>query len=775
MPPVLAWGFAAPWLLWGLLLAVAPPIIHWLFRRRYRDTPWAAMQFLAAAAKRQTRWQRLDQWLLLAVRMLIPLAAAVALAGPTWQLATGGGPSTAPVQRVLVADASLSLSAVENGRSRLTATKDRALALTGTARPGDAWQLVRMAASPPRAVISHPALQVGPVNEELQNLAPTSEPAEPLAALDTVLSLLGQDRGGFRREVHLLTDGQRSSWRPDDEPQRARLQSLLQAIGAQARIVWEDVSSGPLDNTAVVDLTLDRSYVQVGQPIRATATIRRFGQPPEQPRTLEWRVDGRLVARQAVDLSQEETATQTLPYVPASAGDVRIEAALDPDVLTADDRRGAVCLVRTAVRVLLVDGRPSGVPFENATDALKLALAPAAGATATAGETSGIEPTVISDGELLGTELSRFDVVFLCDVPLLTSRDAEVLKQYVHAGGGLVIAVGPRLNIDSYHAQLYEQGEGLLPARLGEIVGDAAQRETSFGFDGREFSHPILQPFRGNPNTGFELTRTFAFRKAVPVADRATVPLSFDTGDPAIVEGAYGRGRVLLLTTALDRSWGTWAVWGHTFVPMMHETVRYLVAFRSRERTLLVRQPVRFRLEARLAGTTWSVRLPSDERVPLPPPSDAAAGLLYEDTAEPGFYGIEAPGSANGTAWFAVNVDPRESDLRPLSATELRDGLFGGKEYDTDADRAEIAEDAALLADDAAGLSRWLLGVVLLFLVCEPFLAWNRLLSAGVALGLAGCALAGWLAGPWGAIAAAAIGALVVAGMWYRPVLAPRQ
>jgi hypothetical protein len=482
-------------------------------------------------------------------------------------------------------------------------------------------------------------------------------------------------------------------------------------------------------------------------------------------------VDGRLVAKQTVDLSQEDTVTISLPYVPTAAGDLRIEAALDPDALPDDDRRRAICLVRSAVRVLLVDGRRSGVPFENATDALRLALAPT---SANAG-TGGIEPTVIGDGDLIGTELSRYDVVFLSDVPLLTARDAEVLKQYVLQGGGLVIAAGPRLNVDSYHAQLGGQGDGLLPARLGELVGDAAQRETSFGFDGRDFAHPILEPFRGNPNTGFELTRTFAYRKAAPFPDRSAVVLSFDTGDPAIIEAPFGRGRVLLVTTALDRSWGTWAVWGHTFVPMMHETVRYLVSFRARERTLQVGQPLLFRPSGRSSVTTWSVRRPSDQRVPVSlTTGDPAAGLLYEDTAEPGFYGIDAPGSAQPTTWFAVNVDPRESDLRPLSATELRDGLFGGQEFATETPGEEFVERPVVGEDDATSPARWLLGAVILFLVCEPFLAWNRLLSGGIAIGLAGCALAGWFAGPWGALAVVALAVAAVAALWFRPTLSPR-
>ncbi|HUQ69082.1 MAG TPA: BatA domain-containing protein [Planctomycetaceae bacterium] len=755
MSPVLALGFAAPWLLWGLLLAVAPPIIHWLFRRRYRETSWAAMQFLVAAAKHQTRWNRLDQWLLLALRTLIPLGAAVALAGPTWQLATGGS-SAAPVRRILVVDASLSLSAVENNRPRFAAVRDRALEQVAASRPGDAWQLVRLAGSPPRAVIAQLALQSEPVVEELHNLTVTSERGDVPAALETVLSLLDTAEDGRRREVHLVTDAQRSNWRTDDESQQSRIQSLVAAIGVKSRIVWTDVGAAPLDNVAVTELSLDQPYVHVGQPIRATATLERFGEPAEKPRTLEWRVDGRMVARQSVDLSDEGTVTQVLSYVPTATGDLRIQAELDGDALTGDDRRRAVCLVRDAVRVLLVDGRRSGTPFENATDALRLALAPDTERSTNPAEMSHIEPTVIADGELLGTDLPKFDVVFLCDVPLVSPRDAEVLKRYVSAGGSLVIAAGPRLNADSYNAQLFENGEGLLPAKLGDIVGDPARRDTVYLFDGGEFQHPILSPFRGNPNTGFELTRTFAYRQATPVTGKATVALAFDTGDPAIVERPFGRGRVLLVTTAVDRSWGTWAVWGHTFVPMMHETVRYLVSFRSRDRQLRVGDPVVYRPQSTGAAINWTIRRPGDARETVTATvSSATPAVIYESTSEPGFYGVESPGSTTPTAWFAVNVDPHESDLRPLSATELRDGLFGGQSFDDDVAPTDTGNALAAATDDAQSLARWLLGCVIVFLVCEPFVAWNRLLGECVAVALAATALAGWFAGPWAAVGTA--------------------
>jgi hypothetical protein len=46
-------------------------MIHWWSRRRFQETSWAAMEFLLAALRKNARRLRLEQWLLLAVRMAI--------------------------------------------------------------------------------------------------------------------------------------------------------------------------------------------------------------------------------------------------------------------------------------------------------------------------------------------------------------------------------------------------------------------------------------------------------------------------------------------------------------------------------------------------------------------------------------------------------------------------------------------------------------------------------------------------------------------------------
>ena len=47
--------FLAPWMLWGMLAASVPVIVHLFFRARYRPVPWAAMKFLLASVEQTSR------------------------------------------------------------------------------------------------------------------------------------------------------------------------------------------------------------------------------------------------------------------------------------------------------------------------------------------------------------------------------------------------------------------------------------------------------------------------------------------------------------------------------------------------------------------------------------------------------------------------------------------------------------------------------------------------------------------------------------------------
>src|SRR5262245_11287849 len=72
----------SPAMLGWLAAASAPLIIHLLNRRKFRETTWAAMQFLLAAVRKNSRRVQIEQWLLLALRTLLIILFVVAAAQP---------------------------------------------------------------------------------------------------------------------------------------------------------------------------------------------------------------------------------------------------------------------------------------------------------------------------------------------------------------------------------------------------------------------------------------------------------------------------------------------------------------------------------------------------------------------------------------------------------------------------------------------------------------------------------------------------------------------
>src|SRR5262245_34859059 len=120
--PLLAFFFSGPFAVLATAAgAVSVPIvIHLLNRKRFRVVSWAAMRFLLAAQKKNSRRLRLEQLILLAVRAALVLLLILAMASVTdwaerlWArhlpegsfLSSPGGRRT---HRILVLDGSLSM------------------------------------------------------------------------------------------------------------------------------------------------------------------------------------------------------------------------------------------------------------------------------------------------------------------------------------------------------------------------------------------------------------------------------------------------------------------------------------------------------------------------------------------------------------------------------------------------------------------------------------------------------------------------------------------
>ena len=81
-------AFINPWMLAGAAGAAVPVVIHLLVRRRFKRVPWAAMELLLRAFKKTRRRLRMENLLILLLRMAVIILAAIAVARPVIRTST---------------------------------------------------------------------------------------------------------------------------------------------------------------------------------------------------------------------------------------------------------------------------------------------------------------------------------------------------------------------------------------------------------------------------------------------------------------------------------------------------------------------------------------------------------------------------------------------------------------------------------------------------------------------------------------------------------------
>ena len=69
-------------MLFGMTALAIPVIVHLLNRRRFKKLPWAAMRVLQVSLERNQRRMKVEDWILLLLRLAIVALLALALARP---------------------------------------------------------------------------------------------------------------------------------------------------------------------------------------------------------------------------------------------------------------------------------------------------------------------------------------------------------------------------------------------------------------------------------------------------------------------------------------------------------------------------------------------------------------------------------------------------------------------------------------------------------------------------------------------------------------------
>lgn len=714
------WQFGSSVMLWWAAAAALPLLIHLWTRRQFRETRWAAMTFLLAAMQKHSRRIRLEQWLLLALRVAIPIVLAIALANPQqigsaiWRGLTGQGLSDRG-HCLLVIDGSFSMDFRNAGVSRFEEARRLASEVIDGNPQGTGYSLLLMA-QPTQTIIGDPAFEANDVKQELAALQLTHGSAGLLNTLQTIEQTLAEaeKKHGVlpQRRVVFLTDLGKNTWAEVSTPECLSRLSKLEENGIDVSLI--DVGQATATNLAITELVAEAPWVtmQDATTFRVDLKSESGGATAEGPArvTVALLVDGVRVNEQRVDLPANGRASLSFVQRLDAVGEHLVEAVLLDDQLPVDNHRWRWVNVRRALSVLCIEGR------HGEADHLILALRPQTD------DSARIEVRRGTESELIEADLQQYDLVSLCNVGRLSQSEGQVVRQYVERGGNLLVLLGDQVQAASYNEALAGE-KPLLPATIGEVKRGAELR-----IDPLQYRHQLIAAFRGHQRSGLLTTPVWTYHQLQPLAEARTA-LALSTGDPVLLEREFGRGRCVLLGIAtsplsLDRTvdpprpWSSLSTWP-SFPPLMQETAAFVAASAERDRTVEVGQPVEGSIATPLAKPVVLLKKPdgSEDRIAVTDDQGRTRWIVPGQSRSGAYHLHSTDKGEPKLASFVVNPDTRESNLERIAADSLPETL-------RTTPAGQPAASAAQFGPPKSWFRELLLGVFGL-LLAESFVAWH--------------------------------------------------
>ena len=244
-------SFLQPVALFGLILVIAPILIHLFNRFRHRRQEWAAMRFLLRAREKSSKSTKLRHWLTLLLRMLALICLTLLIAQPvfhqgeTWLSFTG----QKPVTLVCVLDRSASMERIAKGTTSSLRKLSLNTILTLSKKLNNGRVIVFETTGSPPLIVDQKLALDGPSIASF--LGPTDTSANLPGTLKNIFDWLKRESISNAR-ICIFSDLQSSSWKLSQNA--VTLQELARDL-EQRKGKWK-LQLCPLETTSLINRSI---------------------------------------------------------------------------------------------------------------------------------------------------------------------------------------------------------------------------------------------------------------------------------------------------------------------------------------------------------------------------------------------------------------------------------------------------------------------------------------------------------------------------------------
>lgn len=629
--------FLNPAILFGLLAASIPIILHFLNLRKLKKVEFSTLIFLKTLQKTKIRKIKLKQWLLLLLRVLIIVLLVIAFARPAVKTGISGS-SAAKTTAVFIIDNTISMSIVGNDGSYLNKAKKIASELLTNFQSGDEIAIVPLVTENNYTVKAKSDFNV--VKKEIENIQISGVRKTLNDALINSGKVL-YDSKNFNKEVYLLTDLQSGSFY-----NRKSELSDLSGLFKNARFFVADLQKKSAVNLGVDSIRLNTQIFEKNKPLNFQASIKNYSGTNSRNAVVSLFINSKRSAQQSITLNSGESKQIFFETTLSDTGLVNASVELEDDDISHDNTRFTSFYVPDKIKLLLLYNSYDDVKF------IRKVL--------NSQTINSLHVTEANLAQLPSQKLQQYDAVVLIGPP--NENGFNLLKNYINGGGGVLFFPDSNNNLN-----LIKNFFLVIELPLPEnFVGKNNNADSPVQFDKVDFNHPLFTNlFEDKSKTKIESPDIYYYMKVNPGVGGKNIISMFDKSS-LLSEYKSGSGKIMVFNTLPVLSWTNFPL--KSFFPaILSKSILYLSSHFKEEGNSI-------------CGEELFINLPASRQIKVVYPDDISE-FINTDSLQNKNYLRFINTSQTGTYkfymgnrlidFYSVNHDAKESITDYYSISDL--------------------------------------------------------------------------------------------------------
>ncbi|RMF07953.1 MAG: hypothetical protein D6762_06595, partial [Candidatus Neomarinimicrobiota bacterium] len=609
--------FLSPTMLWGLVAAAAPLLIHLFSQRNTREVEFSSLAFLKEMEHDSLRRIQWKQWLLILLRTLMIVFLVLAFSRPvrhgilpTW---VGG---TQENHIVCLVDNSASMAAVQGETSFLDICRKMIPDILSSVKGQSTVSIYQT--TPFRRLYQGEA-DPGKINARLDNILPSGGEDHLWSAVDSIVQR--EHPREPNREMFLLSDipvAPPADWQPDSA-WRYYLTHFAPVEDNLSLVSGETKSSVRLPN----------SLLKLSTQVRNSGTIEKKNVP------VELFLDDQRVGQVVVTLSPQTEKNYVFQAFPGESGIVKGRLELPKDDFSLDNRYTLEIPIPVQIACQAIS--------RNAEDGFFLNLA------LSSIDQQGDFLVLTTDYSPVPEEVKwqENDILIFHNPDFLPDNIVKEMDSFLAEGGSILLFYGDAL------------GQALTPRARRELglprtLGWREAGEGNYFSLEAHSAHPILADLRLRNLKG-ELPLVSRYER-LQAAGEDEVILRFTNGDPYLIRHPHGKGSLFLFASPVELQSTDLPMKG-LLVPLLHRILVYSAVDETNTSPIPVGATKIIHLPRELINSRWEMVTPAGNSYRLIPDFNSES-LIITDTWEVGSYQILSDGAPYLS--FSTHLSPGE-------------------------------------------------------------------------------------------------------------------